>query len=57
MDDNQERQYGKPNLPVIILASLIGSALGMYLSQFDYVPILSPLANAVIRLLQTLGWL
>lgn len=57
MDDNQERQYGKPNLPVIILASLIGSALGMYLSRFDYVPILSPLANAVIRLLQTLGWL
>mgnify|MGYP004542887145 FL=1 len=57
MDDNQERQYGKPNLPVIILASLIGSALGMYLSRFDHVPILSPLANAVIRLLQTLGWL
>lgn len=57
MDDNQKRKYGKPNLPVIILASLLGSALGMYLSRFDYVPILSPLANAVIRLLQTLGWL
>lgn len=51
-----EREYGKPNLPVIILASLIGSALGMYLSRFDYVPILSPLANAVIRLLQALGY-
>lgn len=57
MNDNQERQYGKPNLPVIILASLIGSALGMYLSRFDHVPILSHLANAVIWLLQTLGWL
>lgn len=57
LDDNSEWQSGKPNLPVIILASLIGSAIGMYLSRFDYVPILSHLANAVIWLLQTLGWL
>lgn len=57
MNDNQERQYGKPKLPVIILASLIGSAIGMYLSRFDHVPILSHLANAVIRLLKALGWL